>query len=579
VAAEIIRYALANNFTQIVIGKPSRPRWREVLEGSIANTLMRNAGEISVHMISGTEAAEQKAAPAPAGPVSARFALRPYLLSATYVACAVGLGILLDQILFVQNIALVFLLAILTSAVTTGFWPAVFACILSALAFNFFFLPPVHTLTISDPESVIALGFFLIVGITASNLTARVQRQAEAAQARARTTADLNLFSRKLAGTGTLDDVLWATSFQIASMLKVRVVMLLPDGETLAVKAAYPPDDSLVDADIAAAHWAWEHDRPAGRGADTLPGAKRLYEPIRTGRGVVGVVGMDSDRPGPLLRPDQRRLFEALADQASVAIERIQLVAEADRSKRLEETDRLRSALLSSISHDLKTPLSAVIGAAGTLKDYGAAMTQGDRASLLITVIDESERLNRFIANLLDMTRLGSGALHPNFALEDVSDVVGTALRRAEKVLGGQVVTTDLAADLPMVSIDPVLFEQVLFNLLDNASKYSPPGSTVLIRAWDDKRAVILQVLDSGPGLPEADLERVFDSFYRVQKVDHVRAGTGLGLSICRGFVEAMGGTIAAGNRTDAPGAVLTIRLPIPAQGPRRTPFEMEPAA
>jgi two-component system sensor histidine kinase KdpD len=234
---------------------------------------------------------------------------------------------------------------------------------------------------------------------------------------------------------------------------------------------------------------------------------------------------------------------------------------------------------LSSISHDLKTPLSAVMGAAGTLRDYGAAMTQGDRASLLTTVIDESERLNRFIANLLDMTRIGSGALHPNFAFEDVSDVVGTALRRAEKILGGHVVMTDLAADLPMVSIDPVLFEQVLFNLLDNASKYSPPGSTVLIRGWDDKRSVILQLLDSGPGLPEGDLERVFDSFYRVLKVDHVRAGTGLGLSICRGFVEAMGGTIVAGNRTDTLGAVLTIRLPIPAQGPRRTPFEMEPAA
>ena len=218
------------------------------------------------------------------------------------------------------------------------------------------------------------------------------------------------------------------------------------------------------------------------------------------------------------------------------------------------------------------------MGAAGTLRDYGGALQEADRAALLTTVVDEGERLNRFIANLLDMTRIGSGALHPSLALEDISDVVGTALRRADKILSGHVVTTDLATDLPMVSIDPVLFEQVLFNLLDNASKYSPPGSAVLIRSWDDKRAVILQVLDSGPGLPEADLERVFDSFYRVLKVDHVRAGTGLGLSICRGFVEAMGGTIVAGNRTDAPGAALTIRLPIPAQGPRQVPSDLEPA-
>ena len=217
------------------------------------------------------------------------------------------------------------------------------------------------------------------------------------------------------------------------------------------------------------------------------------------------------------------------------------------------------------------------MGAAGTLRDYGGALQEADRAALLSTVVDEGERLNRFIANLLDMTRIGSGALHPSLALEDISDVVGTALRRADKILSGHVVTTDLATDLPMVSIDPVLFEQVLFNLLDNASKYSPPGSAVLIRSWDDKRAVILQVLDSGPGLPEADLERVFDSFYRVLKVDHVRAGTGLGLSICRGFVEAMGGTIVAGNRTDAPGAALTIRLH-PAQGPRQVPSDLEPA-
>ncbi len=318
-----------------MIGKPSRPRWRALLAGSIANTLIRNAGDISVHMISGSDAAETTGSAGPDTPQAAKFRLRPYAFSTVYVACAVGLGMLLDQIQFVQSIAMVFLLAILTSAVTAGFWPAIFACFLSALAFNFFFLPPAYTLTIADPESVVALGFFLVVGVTASNLTSRVQRQAEAARERARTTDDLNLFSRKLAGTATLDDVLWATSFQIASMLKVRVVMLLPEGGTLALKAAYPPDDTLVDADIAAARWAWEHDHPAGRCTDTLPGARRLYQPIRTGRGVVGVVGLDSDRNGPLLRPDQRRLFDALADQASVAFGRIQLVTDANRSKQL----------------------------------------------------------------------------------------------------------------------------------------------------------------------------------------------------------------------------------------------------
>ena len=204
------------------------------------------------------------------------------------------------------------------------------------------------------------------MAIIASNLTASVQRQAAAARLRARTTEDLYLFSKKLAGTGTLDDVLWATAFQLASMLKVRVVLLLPEDGTIAVKAGYPPDDTLDDADIAAARWAWEHNRAAGRGADTLPGAKRLYVPLRTGRAAVGVIGLDNDRQGPLLSPEQQRLLDALADQAALAIERVQLVADVDNARLVEEAGRLRSALLTSISHDLKTPLAAIMGAAGT---------------------------------------------------------------------------------------------------------------------------------------------------------------------------------------------------------------------
>ena len=297
-----------------------------------------------------------------------------------------------------------------------------------------------------------------------------------AARQRARTTEDLYLFSRKLAGTGTLDDVLWATAFQIASMLKVRVVLLLPEDGTIAVKAGYPPDDTLVDADIAAARWAWEHNRAAGRGADTLPGAKRLYLPLRTGRTAIGVVGLDDDRQGPLLTPEQQRLLDALADQAAVAIERIQLVADVDRAKLAAEADRLRSALLTSISHDLKTPLAAIMGAAGTLREFSQTLPETDRGDLLSTVLDESERLNRFIANLLDMTRIESGAMEPNYALHYVGDIVGSALRRAAKITARHRIEIDLPADLPMLRLDPVLFEQVLFNLLDNAAKYAPAG-------------------------------------------------------------------------------------------------------
>jgi two-component system sensor histidine kinase KdpD len=290
---------------------------------------------------------------------------------------------------------------------------------------------------------------------------------------------------------------------------------------------------------------------------------------MRTGRGSIGIAGIDSDKLGPLLTPDQRRLLDALMDQGALAIERVYLVEDADRVKRSAETDRLRTALLTSISHDLKTPLAAVLAAAGTLRDLSTALSDAEKADLLATVIEESERLNRFIANLLDMTRLESGAVVPNTAPHDLGEIVGSALRRAGKILARHQVVLQLAASLPMLDLDAVLFEQVLFNILDNAAKYSPAGATICIRSWSDNSAVYLQILDEGDGIPPADLEHIFDKFYRARKGDQVRAGTGLGLAISRGFVEAMRGTITAANRTDRAGAVFTIRLPIPAKAER----------
>nr|WP_198598375.1 sensor histidine kinase KdpD [Mangrovicella endophytica] len=564
-AQEILRYAAANNYTHIIVGKPNRPRWREFFEGSVSHDLIRHAGDISVHVISPSATAEAAgrrpdtaAAPRRVDPV-------PYAWAVAYVAAAVAIGTVLSRFLDVRNIALVFLMAVLTSAVGHGLWPALFASVAGAFAFNFFFLQPLYTLDIGDPESAVALAFFLGVAVIASNLAATVQRQAAAARQRARTTEGLYLFSKKLSGAGTLEDVLWASVYQIASMLQVRVVLLLPEDGTIAVKAGYPPDDTLDDADIAAAHWAWEHDRPAGRGANTLPGAKRLYLPLKTGRTRVGVAGLDNDRQGPVLTPEQQRLFDSLADQAALAIERIQLVADVDNARLAAEADRLRSALLTSISHDLKTPLASILGAAGTLKDYSASLPEADRSELLSTVVDESERLNRFIANLLDMTRLESGATDASASPHFVGDIVGSALRRAAKILARHKVVVAVPEDLPMVKLDPVLFEQVLFNLFDNAGKYAPAGSEICIRASTDGATVTLQVIDEGPGIPPADLARVFDSFYRVRKTDQVQAGTGLGLSICKGFVEAMGGRITAGNREDRSGAIFAMTFPVAA--------------
>jgi two-component system sensor histidine kinase KdpD len=522
IADDVIKFAQGNNVTQIIVGKSTRSRLFEIMRGSVVHDLVRRAGNITINVIAGEDL--------PSGPVltnsvqtaarSETFNPRPYLMALLITAIGLGAAELIQPWFGIQNVNLVLLTAVVGVAVRYGLWPS---------------------------------------------LLATVRTQADTAIGRIRMTEQLYAFSRKLAGTATLDDVLWATAYQTALMLKVRVVLLLPEHGLLTVKTGYPPEDQLDQADLAAANWAWSNDRVAGRGSDTLPGAKRLFLPMRTGRGSIGVIGIDNDRSGPLLTPDQRRLLDALVDQGALAIERVLLVEDMDRVKRTMESERLRSALLTSISHDLKTPLASVLGAASTMRDLASGLSEQEKHDLLATVIDESERLNRFIANLLDMTKLESGAVVPNLALHDVGEVVGSALRRATKILAQHRVALDFAVELPMLQIDAVLFEQVLFNLLDNAAKYSQGGTTIMMRSYRDGGQFVLEVADEGEGIPEGEVESIFDKFYRAQKSDHVRPGTGLGLAISRGFIEAMHGRIFAANRRDRSGAVLTIRLPIPA--------------
>ena len=562
IVEEVAGYAEANNITHIVIGKSERSRWFEIVHGSIVHDLVRRSGNISVHVIAGTadEAVPPKTVQTQAAPAS--LDPRAYIATIGIVGVALGIGLFLQQFLNVANIALVFLTAVLVSAIRFGLFPSLFACLVSVLAYNFFFLPPIYTFTIADPENVVALFFFLVVAVIASNLAGRTRNQVLTARSRARTTEALFAFSRKLAGIGTLDDLLWVTVSQIALMLKLRVVLLLPEGDGLAVRAGYPPEDQLDEADLAAARWSWAHNRAAGRGADTLPGARWLFLPFRTGRGAVGVLGIERDEPGPLLTPDGRRLLDALADQAALAIERITLAEAIDRARVMAETERLRAALLTSISHDLRTPLATIIGSLTSLRSYGASYDDKTRDEFMATIQAEAERLNRFIGNLLDMTRLEAGAIDLKPELADLAEIVGTALQRTAKLLAAHRVVIEIDPDMPMLRTDYLLLEQALFNLLDNAAKYAPAGSRVLIRGRRDGGSVLVEIVDEGPGIPAQELERIFDKFYRVQAQDRQRAGTGLGLPICRGFVEALGGTISAGNRRDGSGAVFAIRLP-----------------
>lgn len=483
----------------------------------------------------------------------------PYLVSTLAVAAALGLGLAIDSAVEVPNISLVFLPAVLGTATIYGLLPSLYASFLAVAAYNFFFLPPIYTFTVADPANVVALAVFGLVAVLTSHLAAVGRSRLDAARRHARTMADLRDFAGKLAGIGDRDALLRAIAGQIAAMLGVRAAILLPAGKTLAVRCAAPSEAGVSEDDLAAAQWTWDHDRPAGRGADTLPGARWLFLPLRTERGPVAVLGITADLPPTA---DQRRLASALADQAAVAIERVALAEDIDRARLMAETERLRSALLNSLSHDLRTPLSSILAAATSLQRHAASYDAAIRAELAATIQGEAERMNRFVNNLLDMTRIESGALAPKREIVDLADVLGFALEAMARPLAGHRVAVDIPADLPMIAGDYMLVEQVVVNLLDNAAKYVPAGGSVTLTGRRGEGTVVLSVADDGPGIPPDRLTRVFDKFYRVHAGDRQRAGTGLGLAICQGFVEAMGGAIAAANRRDGKGAVFTVSLP-----------------
>jgi two-component system, OmpR family, sensor histidine kinase KdpD len=490
-------------------------------------------------------------------PQASEGAAMPYLAGLAMVALATAIGRGIEWLIAVPNISLVYVAAILMSAWRHGLWPAVATALVSVAAYNWFFIPPLHTFTVADPANVVALVFFLVVAVLTGTLAARAREQALTVRHQARITAALYDFTGKLAAIADLDDLLWATAHQIALMLKVEVVLLLPEAGRLAVRAGFPPEDTLDDVGHAAAIWTWERDAPTGLGG------RRLFLPLRTERGRVGVLGIVRAADNDSLTPSERQLLDALADQAAVAVERIQLARDVDEARIRAEGDRLRAALLTSVSHDLKTPLASIIGTLSSLKSYSGKFDEATHRELLGTALEEAERLNRFVANLLDMTRLDSGAVAPKRESVDAGELIGAAVRRAQQLLSRHEVALDIAPDLPPLPLDFVLTEQALFNLLDNAAKYAPEGTTVAVSAARAADGVAIAVTDEGPGIPETELERIFDKFHRVRQADRQRAGTGLGLAIARGFAAAQGGTLTAAKRTDRSGARFTFRFPL----------------
>jgi two-component system sensor histidine kinase KdpD len=552
------RYVADARATQIVIGKASRSWWFELRHGSVVDRLVRDIGDVAVHVLPSEDGGQRSASPAP---MIGRGWGRPsdYLWTAAMIALMTASGRLMVETIDLNNIALLYLVPVMFAAASFGLRAGLAAGILSSLAYNFFFLPPTGTLTVSNPENVISILVLLGVAIVTSQFAARVHAQADLAQSSARQNAALAGFSRSLTAAGSQEELMQAICAEIARLFDVRTALLLPSRDGPQLHAAVPPEDRLEQIERAAAQWAMDNDQPAGRGSATLTASDWLFHPLRTTRGVLGVVGLSREDAGEPLRSDQIPLLMSLIDQSAIAFDRMTLEEEMLDARQVRERDRLRAALLSSVSHDLRTPLTAIISAAHELRhDHPGALAD--------TIDAEARRLNRFVANLLDMARVEAGALPLKIEPVDLFDAVASAVHDTRQSLSGHEVRVDIVPDIPLVRVDATLLHHCLINLLDNAGRYADPDTPVAIVGRRLPDAISLSVIDQGPGILPGSEQRLFDSFTRLEGSDRVKHGTGLGLAIVKGFAQAMGLTVAAANAHADPerpqGACFTITIP-----------------
>ena len=453
------------------------------------------------------------------------------------------------------------------TATRLGRGPAILASVLSVAAFDFFFVPPYLSFAVSDTEYVVTFVVMLGLATLISTLTARIRGQAEAARQRERRTAALYAMTRDLVSQRGLDELLRAATRHIAEVFGSRIAVFLPDPDGRLVRRAgelAPGTDEASEHGVA--QWVQEHGQMAGRGSTTLPGARALYLPLAAARGTVGVLGVEPPADEAPATPEQLHLLETFAAQTALAIERVALVDEAQQARLRSETERLRSSLLSAVSHDLRTPLATITGSASALVEQEAGLDAAARRELAQAIQEEADRLNRLVHNLLDMTRLESGGIRVRKDWHPFEEIVGSALARVEKQIGQRRVDIDLSPELPLVPLDPLLVEQVLINLLDNAIKYTPEGASIEISASVEDGAVRVTVADRGPGFAPGEEARIFEKFYRGQDAG-TRSGAGLGLAIARGIVEAHGGRITAEPRPGG-GALFRFTLPLAAEAP-----------
>ncbi len=561
-AAETVRYARKRNVTKIVVGKPTHPRWRDVVKRSFLDELVRQSQEIDVYVISGASG-EQARAPrserrTPGSPGSLEAS--GYLAGAVVVVSSALLSWFLFGRSQLTDVVMVFLLGVVVVSMRFGYGPSLLAALLSVLTFDFLFVPPYLSFAVTDLSHMTTFCVMLFVALVISHLTKRIREQADSARGRERRTASLYAISRELGIASSRDALLEVAARHVREVFYAKVATLLPKSDR-ELQIVYADEGTLSagDKDLGVAEWAWLNQRVAGAGTDTLPLSRALFVPLLGSRGKVGVLALYPSAESRLDDPDERQLLHTIGGLVGLALERIELAEEARRASLRIETEQLRNALLSSVSHDLRTPLGVVTGATSALLEDDGSMSEGTRHELLRTAHEEALRLNRLVRNLLDMTRLEAGALKVHTDLQSLEEIIGSALDRLEDRLRGRAVHTDVPGDLPLVPFDAILIEQVLINLLENATKYTPVGTPIDISARAREKEVEVIVADHGPGIPAQAADRVFDKFYRIREGEG--GGVGLGLTICRGILSAHGGRIWVEGR---PGGGAAFRFTLP---------------
>ena len=544
--------------TTLVLGKAPRSRWFEMLHGSVVDRLVRALPDMAVHVLPLAEGDLRDAPgerpmrePAQWG----RYGLAVVMVAATTVA-----NILLQPLVGTNSVDMIYLLPVVAAATLLGLRPALLASVCAALAYNFFFLPPIYELTIEDPQNIVTFVVLVGVGIIISQLAGRLRREANVGARTAAENAAIAAFGQRLGAVSDQAGTSQATCEEVAALLDVGAVIMAASEQGPKLMAAVPSDPALSPLDIAAADWALERGEPAGPGTATLAAADWQFHPLKTSLGVLAVLGISRAQPGQPLAPQRRVLFATLLGQAALAHERLQLEQEGRRAEALQQRDDLRATLISALGHDLKTPLTAVVGAADELaSEYPAS-------SAARTLRDSAWRLRRLFNDLVEMTRIDSGSLLVRREAIDLTDALGAAAHDLRSELSHHTLVLAVPASLPLVEADPRMLHHMLVNLLDNAAKYAPAGTVIRaegVRSGGGpaEGGLSLSIIDEGPGLPQGTENALFERFRRGEGTDS-HGGTGLGLAIVKGFGDAMGLVVTASNRTDAKGSRFTLFWP-----------------